>query len=397
MNGPLDLTSLALVLSAAVFFGLCINRLKQPAAIGFILAGVALGPTGLGLVTHDDSVQTLADLGVLILLFIIGMELRLQSFRALLPLAVGIAITQIAVSTGSLFAVAWFFHIQIGPAVAIGFMLAISSTALAMKMMGDVNESHAETGRLATAVLIAQDLAVVPLLLITQSLGNQHVSIPMLVVRVVLAVLLLGGFIAYLNRIKSFRFPFSEYILKDTDVGTIAIVGLCFAAAAVSGLVGLSPALGAFLIGLAIGHSTLRRAALRIAEPIQTILLFVFFLSVGLLIDLSYIYSHFSLLLWLLIAAVLGRTFFNLAILRLFGQKHAIAFRAALFLAPIGEFSFVLSDTAANAGVLNAEGHKAAIAVIALSLVTSPIWFLTAQHAHAMAMKMLTAPPPNQG
>src|SRR4051812_27089412 len=93
-----DLTALALVLSAAVLCGLVLNRLRQPAVVGFILAGVVLGPTGLGLVHHDDSIRTLADLGVLMLLFIIGMELRLQSFRLLLPVALGVAAAQIVMS-----------------------------------------------------------------------------------------------------------------------------------------------------------------------------------------------------------------------------------------------------------------------------------------------------------
>jgi len=102
--------------------------------------------------------------------------------------------------------------------------------------------------------------------------------------KLALAFALLAAFIHVLNKVKSFRFPASEYLLKNFDVGTLGVLGICFASAAASGLMGLSPALGAFLGGLAVGHSTLRRGALTMAQPVQSILLFVFFLSVGLLI-----------------------------------------------------------------------------------------------------------------
>ena len=259
-----DITALAAVLSAAVLCGLFMNRLRLPAAAGFILAGVVMGPTGIGLISPSTAIETLAELGVLMLLFIIGMELRLQTFRAALPLALGVAAAQIAATTGLVVLAAQFDASETKSAVVIGFMLAISSTALAMKMIEDAGEKQSEAGRLATAVLIAQDLAVVPLLLIVTAMGPGGAShTPLFVAfKLLLALVLLAGFIAVLTRVKSFRFPFSEFFLRDPDIATLCVLGLCFVAAALSGLLGLSPALGAFLCGLAIGHSTLRPAAL---------------------------------------------------------------------------------------------------------------------------------------
>ncbi len=382
-----NLTALALLLAAAVACGLLMSRLRLPAAAGFILVGVGLGPSGAGLIQPSASIATMADLGVLMLLFIIGMELRLQSFRKLLPLALGVTAVTIAVIASSVAAFTHFVHGELMGGVVIGFMLSISSTAVAMKMMADAEEKNSPAGRLAIAILVAQDLAVIPLLLITDGLGTgNHPSLLGIAGRLALALGLLAGFIALLGRLKSFRFPGDEYLLKDFDVGTLGIVGLCFAAAALSGLIGLSPALGAFLCGLGVGHSTLRRAAEHMAAPIQSILLFVFFLSVGLLIDLQYLREQMWVILAALVVVTGGKTFLNWLLLMIAGEPFDTAVQASLFLSPVGEFSFVIASAGLGVGALTVAGHKLAIAVIAMSLLASPIWFLMARLMHKVIL-----------
>jgi CPA2 family monovalent cation:H+ antiporter-2 len=383
-----NLTALALVLALAVALGLAMNRMRMPAAAGFILVGVGLGPSGLKLIDTSDSIETLADLGVLMLLFIIGMEMRLQSFRKSLPLALGVTAVTIAVVVSSVALFTILVHGEVLGGVVIGAMLSISSTAVAMKMMEDAGEKGTAAGQLAVAILVAQDLAVVPMLLITNSLGSHPGSagLAWIVLRLALALSLLVGFIGLLTRIKSFRFPGSEYLLKDFDIGTLGVLGLCFASAALSGLLGLSPALGAFLGGLAVGHSTLRRGALTMAQPVQSILLFVFFLSVGLLIDLHYLLEQ----AWVIGAALAvvtgGKTFLNWLLLMLAGEPFGVALETSLFLSPVGEFSFVIASAGLSVGVLTVAGHKLAIAVIAMSLLVSPIFFLSARLFHRVAV-----------
>lgn len=389
---PQDLTALALMLLAAVLAGLLMNRLRLPAVVGFILVGTTLGPTGFGVIEQSPSIETLADLGVLMLLFILGMELRLQSFRALLPLAVGVTLAEIVVMTGATSLVAQLTTGETTSAIVIGFMLAISSTAVAIKMMDDAEEQQSRAGKLAVAILVAQDLAVIPLLLIVGAMAPHagSVDVALIVGKLVGMGALLIGFIVLLTRIKSFRFPASEFFLKDFDVGTLGVLGICFAAASASGLLGLSPALGAFLAGLAVGHSTLRRTAITLAQPVQSILLFIFFLSIGLLIDLRYVLAHLGLITLVLAVVTLGKTALNFGLLRLARQPGEVAFPAALFLSPVGEFSFVLATAAAGTGVLTPEGHKLAIAVIALSLLVSPLWFVGARRAHTLALRGIT-------
>ena len=232
-------------------------------------------------------------------------------------------------------------------------------------------------------LFVAINFFVVPLLLITNGLGAQaHESVIGIAWRLALALGLLVGFIALLTRIKSFRFPLDAYLLKDFDVGTLGIVGLCFAAAALSGWIGLSPALGAFLCGLLVGHSTLRRAAESMAAPVQSILLFVFFLSVGLLIDLQFLREQMWVILAALVVVTGGKTFLNWLLLMIAGEPFDLAVQTSLFLSPVGEFSFVIASAGLTVGALSVAGHKLAIAVIAMSLLASPIWFLAARFMH---------------
>jgi CPA2 family monovalent cation:H+ antiporter-2 len=393
-----SLSALALLLAAAVGCGLVMSRLRMPAAAGFILVGMALGPTGAGLIHNSSSIETLAELGVLMLLFIIGMEMRLASFSKSLPLALGVTGVTCLVIPVSVALFTYAVHGEILGGIVIGFMLSISSTAVAMKMIEDSEEKDTPAGRLALAILVAQDLAVVPLLLITNTLGGALTAKALLGVgtKLALAFALLGVFIHVLNRIKSFRFPASEYLLKNSDVGTLGVLGICFASATASGLLGLSPALGAFLGGLAVGHSTLRRGALAMAQPVQSILLFVFFLSVGLLIDLNYLIQQAWIIGAALVVVTGGKTVLNFILLTLGRKNFDTAFATSLFLSPVGEFSFVIAGAGLTAGALSPAGHKLAIAVIAMSLLASPIFFLLARLAHRLAVKHLglTAPQP---
>jgi CPA2 family monovalent cation:H+ antiporter-2 len=396
MHAHQSLLALALVLAAAVGLGLAMNRLRMPAAAGFILVGVALGPTGAGLIHNSSSIETLAELGVLMLLFIIGMEMRLAAFSKSLPLALGVTAITCLVIPLSVALFTYAVHGEILGGIVIGFMLSISSTAVAMKMIEDSEEKDTPAGRLAVAILVAQDLAVVPLLLITNTLGSALTPGALIGVaaRLALAFALLGLFIHVLNRIKSFRFPASEYLLKNSDVGTLGVLGICFASATASGLLGLSPALGAFLGGLAVGHSTLRRGALAMAQPVQSILLFVFFLSVGLLIDLDYLIRQAWIIGAALVVVTGGKTVLNFILLTLARKNFDTAFAASLFLSPVGEFSFVIAGAGLAAGTLSPGGHKLAIAVIAMSLLASPIFFLLARLAHRLAVKHLGLPAP---
>ncbi|MGB0670614.1 MAG: cation:proton antiporter, partial [Rhodospirillales bacterium] len=240
-----------------------------------------------------------------------------------------------------------------------------------------------KAGRIAVGVLIAQDLAVVPLLVIVGSLGGEGGIGAGLIIKLLLAV----GFLIFLIlrlRKKRLELPF-QLARGSVELLTLTGLGCCFAAAALAGLLGLSAGFGAFLAGLVIGNSTDREPIMHACHPIQALLLMIFFLSVGLLLDMGYLIDNLPAVLALLCVVTVFKTALNLIILRLMGRPWPEAATASLVLAQIGEFSFLLAITGLGAGVLTNGEDKLIIAVTVLSLALSPLWVMAARRLHGLA------------
>ncbi|PWV99272.1 CPA2 family monovalent cation:H+ antiporter-2 [Hoeflea marina] len=383
------LVGIAIAVAVAALLGLGFMRLRQPPLVGFILAGLVLGPTGMGLITSSESVALLAEMGVVVLLFFIGMELSVKAFVLTLRQAVLVAGGQLVVSM--IFAVLLALWLRASPseALILGFIIALSSTVVAMKMLDGMGELRGAPGRIAVGVLIAQDLAVVPMLILVSSLGGEGFDLGDVVFRVVVAVLLLGGLLWWFGRHPKIRIPFAEAIEDNVDILALGALALCFAAASISGLAGLSPVYGAFLAGIVVGNSTLRSRVIPVIEPIQSILLVVFFLSIGLLIDLDYIWSNILLVLAVALLVIAIKTSLNIFLLRLTGSDPKTALLAGLSMAQIGEFSFVLAAAGYASGALGGDIYRLAIAVTAISLLASPIWFNLMERIERIASESL--------
>lgn len=380
-----ELTEIAIVVTVALVCGLGLGRFRQPAIVGYILAGVVLGPSVLGFVTDRDQINLLAELGVLLLLFAIGMELDVRDFRPVVRFAmIGVAL-QIAVAAlvmlllGALLGWGW------ERSLLVGFGVALSSTAVAIKLLDDVGELRTEVGRRAVGILIAQDIAVVPMMLFVATLAPARDFVVADLLPVVGALAILGGMIWFLGRRGRVRLPFRDFTRGQLDLIAIAALAFCFAAAALSGLFGMSAAYGAFLAGLLLGNSTDRKVMLRATLPIQGVLLMVFFLSIGLLIDLDYIWAHIGEIVLMLLLVTLGKTALNVGILRLLKEPWPRAWLGGVALGQVGEFSFVLAAMGLSVGALTGEGYRMFVAIIALSLVISPLWLDSARRLHRMA------------
>jgi CPA2 family monovalent cation:H+ antiporter-2 len=372
---------MAFVIVAATLCGVAMTRLRQPAIVGDIIAGVLLGPAGLGLVTDRAQVGALAELGVLMLLYFIGMELSLRSFRITWRIGLFSTLIQIGASLAAMLAVQQYMGWPLGYAVFFGFVLALSSTAVAVKMLDDVGELRTRVGRTAISVLIAQDLAVAPMLLIVGGLSGGEFQWTV-VLKVAVSVGLLIAVTAWFgSRRRVNLLPF-KLVVGNIDLLPLAAIGWCFGFAALGGLTGLSPAYGAFFAGLLVGNSAQKQAVESVAQPIQSILLMVFFLSIGLLIDLNYMWENLVLVLGLWFFVSVFKTALNTFILQLMGERPQRAFMTSLSLAQIGEFSFVLGATALSHNVIPPDLHRLLVAITVVSLVTSPLWMHTVRRLH---------------
>ncbi len=380
-----ELTEIALVIAVALGFGLVLGWLRQPAIVGYIVAGVVLGPSGVGLVQDREQIGFLAELGVLLLLFAIGMELSIQAFRAVLKFAIMGTAAQIVISLAVVAVVALLFGWPWQLAVLIGFGVSLSSTAVAIKMLDDVGELRRETGRRAVGILIAQDLAIVPMMLIIATLAPGKEFEPTDLLPLVGAVAFLAFFVWFLGKRGRVRLPFRNLTHGQADLVTLAALGYCFAAAAISGLFGLSTAYGAFLAGLLLGNSTDRKTMQRVTLPIQGVLLMAFFLSIGMLLDLQFIWQNLGQVLLLLLVVTIGKSAMNVGIMRALGEPWPRAWLGGVVLGQIGEFTFVLAALGLAVAAIDTDGYRMFIAVIALSLVVSPIWFDSARRLQRIA------------
>ncbi len=378
MHDGVELTGLALVGLIALAGGLLMARMRQPAIVGYIVAGVALGPSGFQLVEDRQSVAVLAELGVLMLLFLVGMELSLRGFKAIWKVAVGATLLQIAIAAGTMLLFGWAFGFPAPVAVVLGFVVALSSTAVVVKMLEQLDLLRQPVGQLTIGILIAQDLAVVPMLLTIGLFGDAEPG-PLDIAKILLSVGLLVAFILYLSRRKRLVLPFSAAAGAAPEILPLAALCFCFGAAALTGILGLSPVLGAFLAGLAVGNSTARAPMVRTTRPIQSVLMVVFFLSIGLLIDLGFIWENLGTVILLLVTVTLVKTAVNVGILRLLREPWPSAFVAGVLLAQIGEFSLVVSEVAQERAIVASDSGQLIVAVIAFSLLLSPLWIAIAR------------------
>ncbi|MBT4880198.1 MAG: cation:proton antiporter [Alphaproteobacteria bacterium] len=373
-----SLTQIAVVVLMALLGGMAFSRFKQPAILGYLLAGVLLGPSGFALVENRDSIQILAELGVLLLLFLVGMELNLKSFKTFWHITVGSVICQIVGSLGAMILASYLFGWPIEKAILFGFIIALSSTAVTVKMLEGMGELQTNTGRITIGILIAQDLAFVPMILVIRGFGGGGFDI-LTITKIAFSIAFLVALIMYLNRNENIKLPFTEQIAKNSELLPLVGLAFCFGAAAIAGFMDLSAAYGAFIAGLILGNSSERKRVVNATHPIQSVLLMVFFLSIGLLMDLSYIWDNLAKVLILLVIITICKTLLNISILHLFKLPWRTSFLSGVMIAQIGEFSFLLASIGTDVGILGEEDGRLVIALTVLSLATSPLWLLSAR------------------
>ncbi len=387
------LTSIALVTTAALLCGLAMMRLRQPAIVGYIFAGVVLGPTGLAVISNTATVQTLASLGVIMLLFLIGMEISLRGFRKVYKTALSAAALQIMLSVGFAWLAGTLLHWPRARVMVLGFAIALSSTAVAIKMLEETGDLKTPVGRMTVSVLIAQDLAVIPMLLLVGAFGpvsSAATTLPLGIVaaKMVFSVGFLVYLVSFLSQRQKLTLPLTDWVTARLEVMPLAALAFCLAAAALAGLLGLSTAYGAFAAGLVIGNSNVRAALHTAAVPIQSVLMMVFFLSIGLLIDVPFIIEHWESVAVVLAIVTVLKTAVNVVILHLFlDNPWDRAFHSGVVMAQVGEFSFIIVAAGLAEHVITGDAYRLMIAVIALSLVISPMWLAIARRLHDLTRR----------
>jgi len=365
------LKDLVVILSVAIFVVIVFHRLKLPSIAGFILSGLLVGPQGFGLIDDTHQVEVLAEIGVALLLFGIGVELALKKLQRLWKLAVVGGFLQVGLSTGAAFVVCKMTGIQSSSAILVGFVVALSSTAIVLRGLQQRGEIDAPHGRLILGILVFQDFSVVPIMLIIPLLIGAELSAGAFVVTlaksigIVLAVLLAA--ILIVPRILKLVAQ-----TRQRQLFILSVFVVCLGTAWLVTRSGASLAIGAFLAGLVVAGSEYRHQALADMISFREIFASLFFVSVGMLLSPDAILSNLVPIITILAGILLGKSvivFFTALMMRMPLRACLIA---AFALAQIGEFSFVLLYAIQGTGLLTQSVENNLVSAAILSMFITP-------------------------
>jgi K+:H+ antiporter len=366
------LKDLAIIFAVSLVVVLIFHRIKLPALPGFIVAGVLLGPNALGLVADVHQVESLAEVGVILLLFTIGIEFSLSRLREMGRQVAAAGGAQVGLTVTLAGAVALLVGLTWQVALVLGFLVALSSTAIVLKGLADQGEIDAPHGRLATGVLVFQDLCVVPMMLVLPFLAGRASggAVGLLIalgkaVLVVIGVLILARSVvprvlALIVQTRSRELFLIAVIL----IGTLTALGTAAA--------GASLALGAFLAGLVISESDYGHQAMAELLPFRDVFISLFFVTVGMLVQAGFLRDHPALALGGVAVIMGGKTVLAAVGPVAMGYSGRIALLAGLAVSQIGEFSFVLAREGRGAGLLADGLYQTFLAVAVLTMLVTP-------------------------
>ena len=366
------LQDLAVIFAVSVLVVLVFHRFRLPALPGFIVAGLLLGPNALGLVADVHAVEALAEVGVILLLFTIGIEFSLARLREMARQVVGVGVLQVGLTAAAATLLGLVLVSRWQVAVFLGLLVALSSTAIVLKLLTDRGEIDAPHGRLATAILIFQDLCVVPIMLLVPFLAGtaKGGAVGMAVALGKAALIVVGVIVA--ARLLVPRLLREILKTRSRELFLISIILLVTLTALGTAAAGASLALGAFLAGLVLSESDYGHQALAELLPFRDVFISLFFVAVGMLVDLAFLRNH----PWVTasgIALVLGgKTVFAGAAPMLMGSAGRVALLAGLAVSQIGEFSFVLAREGQTTGLLSAPLYQTFLAVAVCTMLLTP-------------------------
>ncbi|MCB1759755.1 MAG: cation:proton antiporter [Gammaproteobacteria bacterium] len=372
------LPTLVGIILSILLLGVLLKWIHQPEIIGYLLAGVVVGPHGVGFVDDPASVNHMGTLGVTLLLFFIGMEVSPRKLVLGWRIAVIGTLLQVFVSVALVWVIGSLFDWSLARILLLGFVISLSSTAVVLKLLKDRGELDTPVGNDVLLILLAQDMAVVPMLIVLGFLGGSVPTGGTLTLQLIGAVLLIGlG--AWLASRESIRLPFSERLREDHELQVFAALLACFGMAFITAMLELSTALGAFVGGMLVATARETEWVQHSLESFRTLFVAIFFVSVGLMVDLDFILSHWMQIALLVLAVLITNTLVNAAVLRALRVSWRRSLLTGAILAQIGEFSFILAAAGRQAGIITDYAYQSTIATISISLVLSAPWIALAR------------------
>lgn len=357
-------------LTIAVLF-IC-HRFRIPTVVGFLISGVLAGPSGLGLVRLSHEVEMLSEIGVVMLLFTIGIEFSLNNLMQIKKYVLIGGALQVFLTLGATAALSVIMQLSVPEGIFMGFLICLSSTAIVLKILQQRDEISSPHGRTALAILIFQDIIVVPMMLVTPMLAGQEGNLTEAIFILLGEALAIIGLTYVLAQYIMPRLLFQVARMRSQEIFLISIVVICFAIAWFTSSLGLSLSLGAFLAGLIISKSEYSHQALSAVMPFRDIFTSLFFISIGMLLDTDILLHKPVQIISITLGILILKAFFAGISAFFLGYPLRTVILVGLSLSQVGEFSFVLSKVGLDSNLLSESNYQLFLAVSILTMAVSP-------------------------
>jgi CPA2 family monovalent cation:H+ antiporter-2 len=372
------LPTLVAIIAVILLIGLSLQLVRQPQVIGYLLAGIAIGPFGFALLTDAELASRLGSFGVVLLLFFVGMEVAPRQLLSGWRIAVVGTLVQVALSVALVLPIGAWFDWPMERIILLGFVTSLSSTAVIIKLLRDSGELNHRVGQDVLGILLVQDLIIIPMLIIIGLLGGNTPGWGELGIQIIGSIVIVSMLVWALSR-DTFHLPFGHLLRSDHELQVFAALLICLGLSLLTGKAHLSTALGAFAAGILVTAARETEWVHHALEPFRIIFVALFFVSVGILVDISFIITHAVQVVLLVSVVLVSNTVLNGIILRFLGYRWRESLYAGAMLGQIGEFSFVLAAVGLTTGIIGEIAYQYTIVVITLSLLVSPFWILGAR------------------
>ncbi|MBS4099232.1 MAG: monovalent cation:proton antiporter-2 (CPA2) family protein [Sulfuricella sp.] len=370
MHSTLELV--LILLTATVLLVALFRGLRLPALLAYLLVGILTGPHTLGWVPESGEASYLAEFGVVFLMFSIGLEFSLQQLKTMRHKVFGLGGAQVGVTLALVLAVAMALGLSWQAGVALGGIIAMSSTAIVSRLLAERVELHSAHGRQIIGVLLFQDLAVVPLLILIPAFAAHQENLGMELALALGKALAVLWVLLYLGQ-KLVRPWFHQVARhKSSELFMLNVLFVTLGLAYLTEKAGLSLALGAFLAGILISETKYRYQVEADIKPFRDMLLGLFFITIGMLLDLHAVFANLFWILLLLVVLVAGKAFLITLISRVSGSNPGVAIRTGLALSQAGEFGFVLLEQAGSLHLLGGHILQITLSAMLLSMLVAP-------------------------
>lgn len=376
MHGDGDvLSQLVVIITVSIAAVLLFQWLRQSPLLGYFLAGAIIGPFGLGLIGGDgqDSVEIIAEVGIILLLFSIGIEMSLVTLKRMRIIILFGGSLQILITMAAATGVAFALNLSWTEAVFVGAAISLSSTALVLKSLGLAGRLQSAEGRATLGVLIMQDLAIVPMMIILKEIMGDSDGLGGKLVLTLLKGLAFVVFVLLVNRFVIRLLLKSIDRSGNSELFSVMALALVLGTAWLSSLAGLSLELGAFFAGLILAGSEFKPKIEKIVHPFRDAFVGIFFVSIGMLINWEYVFQNLLPILAAASAIIVGKAFFAFVAVRMFGLNTATAIRVGLNLGQVGEFAFILlSLEFADGSKISDSIFNFMLATIVITMIITP-------------------------